>query len=141
MAHSHCSTGKALPSEHTHGHETLVEELHVEVCKSPDYRPHLEALADAIYFLALSFMEGITIMSNDFTALSAAIDNVTAEIAAAVAILSNPAVDNNDQSVIDALTAKLTGAASTLGGALPAAPAPVETPAPTDGTGSTDVTP
>jgi hypothetical protein len=76
-------------------------------------------------------------MANDFAGLTAAIDNVASEISEAVAILTSPHVDNNDQAVIDSLTAKLSAAALALQGALPADPAVP----PADGSGSGDVTP
>lgn len=81
--------------------------------------------------------EGFVVMAEDFTGLSAAVERAVSLINEAVTILKNPATDNNNQSVIDALTLRLTGAADALAGAEPAAApapaaAPVEAPATTD---------
>lgn len=90
--------------------------------------------------------EGFVVMAEDFSNLSAAVERAVSLINEAVTILKNPATDNNNQSVIDALTLRLTGAADALAGAEPAAApapaaAPVEAPATTDTATSTDSTP
>jgi hypothetical protein len=68
-------------------------------------------------------------LANDFTAMIAAIDTVTSEIDVVIGILQNPNVNNNDQTQIDALTARLSAVGNALAAALPAPaePAPVET--------------
>lgn len=83
-------------------------------------------------------------MANNFAALSAAIDAVVAGIQEVRDAIANPAVDKNDQTVIDGLTARLTDAAAALtaataeenaeDGATTTAPA-------SDGSESGDVTP
>lgn len=71
-------------------------------------------------------------MANDFTGLSAQIDRAVELINEAVSIITAPASDNNDQSVIDALTLRLQGAADALQGVEPAVaePAPAAAPEP-----------
>jgi cobalamin-dependent methionine synthase I len=83
--------------------------------------------------------EGFVVMAEDFTGLSAAVERAVSLINEAVTILKNPATDNNNQSVIDALTLRLTGAADALAGAEPAAPAPVA--APVEAPATTDAAP
>lgn len=122
-------------------------------CERLDHRSNRGILLDLER--RLDTLERILIiMAEDFSNLSAAIDTVTTEIAEAVAILQNPAVDNNNQATIDQLTAKLTGASGALGGALPASassgtttgsagPAagdPNTSPAPADGSTTGDQT-
>lgn len=70
-------------------------------------------------------------MAEDFTGLNAAVDKVVGLINEAITILQNPQTDNNNQSVIDAITLRLNSAADALGAAEPA-PAPVPAPATTD---------
>jgi hypothetical protein len=80
-------------------------------------------------------LKGFERMANDFSGLNAAVEKVAELIAEAVTILTNPATDNNDQAVIDAITVRLNGAAAALAGAETpaAAPAPVEAdPAPAE---------
>lgn len=88
-------------------------------------------------------------MANDFTGLKTALDEVVAGINSVAAAIANPAVDNNDQAVIDGLTTQLQAAAAALSAATAAEVAEdgtASTPAPeptvaVDGSGSTDVTP
>jgi hypothetical protein len=93
---------------------------------SQSFKDKVEEKALSLIIRALIRIERkLNLMANDFSQLTAVIDNVVAEIAEVVAILQNPAVDNNDQAIIDALVAKLNPAASSLGSVLPApAPAP-----------------
>lgn len=151
MDNSHCSTGRASPSEHTRGRETHVEARRGKVCKSPksryhtaiDYTPALLLIAEAILFNTFVLKKGFENMANDFSGLSSALDAVVAGIQEVAAAIANPAVDNNDQTVIDGLTAKLTAAADALKAATAAEVAEDGTPAtpPADGSGSGDVTP
>lgn len=147
MENSHCSTGRASRSAPTHGRETLGEGRRGKVCKSPktiDYRPALHMIAEAIVLNALIMKKGFQDMANDFSGLNSALDAVVAGIQEVAAAIANPAVDNNDQTVIDGLTAKLTAAADALKAATAAEVAEdgtVATPAPTDGSGSSDPTP
>jgi cell division GTPase FtsZ len=90
--------------------------------------------------------KGFNDMANNFAALSAAIDAVVAGIQEVAAAIANPAVDNNDQTVIDGFTAKLTAAADALKAATAAENAEdtgttAPTTPPTDGSGSPDVQP
>lgn len=79
-------------------------------------------------------------MANSFNSLSAAVDRVSASVEAVAEAIRNPAVDNNDQAVIDDLAGRLEAAAAALDSAVDAekaednknAPAPVEEPAPTE---------
>ncbi len=77
--------------------------------KAIDYRPALYAIRNAINYNTLVQLEGMLNMANNFEGLVAAIGEVEAGIAEVVAAINNPAVDNNDQEVIDGLTARLTG--------------------------------
>lgn len=70
-------------------------------------------------------------MAEDFTGLNAAVDKVVELINEAITILQNPQTDNNNQSVIDAITLRLNSAADALGAAEPA-PAPAPAPATAD---------
>ena len=105
---------------------------------------HIEQLAKNFVHLLrrIEFLEeGFICMANDFTALSAAIDRAVMLINEAVTILQNPQTNNNDQSVIDALTIRLTGAADALAGAeAPVEPTPAPAPeeAPAGDTTATD---
>lgn len=67
-------------------------------------------------------------MAEDFSALSAAVDRAVSLITEAVEILNNSQTDNNNQSVIDALTLRLQGAADALAGAEAPAPTPAAEP-------------
>lgn len=82
-------------------------------------------------------------MANNFAALSAAIDAVVAGIQEVRDAIANPAVDKNDQTVIDGLTARLTDAAAALSAAVSEENAEdgTTTTAPSDGSESGDVTP
>lgn len=138
--------------------------MRLEVLSVRDYpSPEVHALhlvAAAILFHAHTMKEGFRHMANDFTGLKAALAAVEDGIRSVAAAIANPAVDKNDQTTIDGLTAQLTAAADALAAATAAenaedagpvvAPAPTPAPvsdgsggtvAPTDGTGSTDVTP
>lgn len=103
-----------------------------------DYGPILVCLIEAIELNSLTLLKGFKLMANNFEGLSAAIDAVVVGIQEVAAAIANPAVDNNDQTVIDGLTAKLTAAAAALTDATAAenaedagtpAPAPVTDPA------------
>jgi hypothetical protein len=108
-----------------------------------DYRPLLLGIVEALTLNTIVQLKGIKQMANDFTGLSAALDAVVAGIQEVAAAIANPAVDNNDQAVIDGFTAKLTAAADALKAATAAENAEdgTTTTAPADGSGSTDVTP
>ncbi len=54
-------------------------------------------------------------MSNDFTRLQGAVTLVATAVTAVAAAIRNPAIDNNDQSVIDTLAGQLEAAAAVLG--------------------------
>jgi hypothetical protein len=75
-------------------------------------------------------------MAEDFSGLEAAIDVLITEVTEAIADFGQM-VSAENQPKIDALAAKVAAAGAALKTALPVA----ETPAPSDGTGSTDVTP
>lgn len=146
MDHSHSSTGKGSPSEATHGRVMLVEAHSVAASLSPEV-PALHLITAALLLLNNTLSKGFKLMANDFTGLKAALEAVQAGILSVAAAIANPAVDNNDQAVIDGFTAQLKAAADALAAATAAevaedgttAPAPVTAPA--DGSGSTDVTP
>lgn len=70
-------------------------------------------------------------MAEDFSKLSGQVDRAVGLIQEAITIIQNQQVDNNNQSTIDALTVRLQGAADSLSGAVPAAPAPAPAPATT----------
>lgn len=53
-------------------------------------------------------------MANNFSNMDAAINRVADEVRAVAEAIANPAVDNNDQEVIDGLTARLDAAADAL---------------------------
>ena len=53
-------------------------------------------------------------MANSFEGLEAAASRIADEVAAVAEAIANPAVDNNDQEVIDDLTARLNSAADAL---------------------------
>lgn len=104
----------------------------------------LHLIAAAILFHANVMKEGFKRMANDFTGLKAALASVEDGIRSVAAAIANPAVDNNDQAVIDGLTAQLSAAADALAAATAAEVAEDGTaaaPAPADGSGSGDVTP
>lgn len=143
MDHSHCSTGKGSPSGATHGHVMLVEAHSVAASLSPEV-PALHLIAAALLLLNDTLSKGFKLMANDFSGLKAALDAVVEGINAVAAAIANPAVDNNDQAVIDSLTTQLQAAASALSAATAAEVAEdgtTVTPTPADGSGSTDVTP
>lgn len=78
--------------------------------------------------------KGFLVMADNFDALSAAVDTVVNEIQEVIQLIQSGA-NNNEQPMIDSLTAKLQGAANVLSGVLPApapAPAPVAAPAAAD---------
>ena len=110
----------------------------------------LRSTNQALLFIAAAILthakvtkEGFSRMANNFAALTAAVDAVAAEISAVAAAIANPAVDNNDQPTIDALTARLTAAADALKAATAAENAEdggTTAPA-SDGSDSGDVTP
>jgi hypothetical protein len=107
------------------------------------FRPCLGRIADALELNNVIQLEGLLIMANNFSGLSAALDAVVAGIQEVAAAIANPAVDNNDQAVIDGFTAKLTAAADALKSATAAEvveDGAAVTP-PADGSGSGDVTP
>jgi len=135
---------------------TLGDAMHYEerhgggLPSSPDYTRALHYIAAAILYHANTMKEGFRSMANNFDELKAAVAAVEAGIRSVADAIANPAVDNNDQAVIDQLSGQLKIAADALAAATAAenaedgVVAPVETPAdpaPTDGTGSEDVTP
>jgi hypothetical protein len=61
--------------------------------------------------------KGFIVMANDFSALDAALAGVEQAIRDVAAAIANPAVDNNDQATIDAITARLGAAADALAAA------------------------
>jgi hypothetical protein len=142
MDHSHSSTDRGSPSAPTHGHGTLAEALCVVVSQSSEV-PALHLITAALLLLNNTLSKGFELMANDFSGLKAALDAVVAGINSVAAAIANPAVDNNDQAVIDSLTSQLQAAAAALSAATAAEVAEDGTPAPapTDGSGSTDVTP
>lgn len=149
MDNTHSSTGRGSPWAHTHGHETLAEAHRVAVLLSPEV-PALHLITAALLVLNDTLSKGFKRMANDFSGLKTALEAVQAGILSVAAAIANPAVDNNDQTVIDGFTAQLKAAADALAAATAAevaedgtaaAPATDPAPAPTDGTGSTDVTP
>lgn len=85
-------------------------------------------------------------MSLDLSALKAAVDTVATNILAVSSAIANPAVDNNDQQIIDELTTRLNNSAAALQAAVdeenaekgvvpaaaPADPAPAASSAPVD---------
>jgi hypothetical protein len=79
-----------------------------------DYTPYLLVI---IQLLALNLKETKN-MANNFDRLVAAIDAVSAGIAAVAEAIRNPAVDNNDQVVIDELAGRLEASAALLSAAL-----------------------
>lgn len=148
MVNSHSSTGKGSPSAPTHGPATHGVEQHVEALHSLNTHP-LYLITAALLLLNDTLSKGLNNMANDFSGLKAALEAVEAGIRGVAAAIANPAIDNNDQLVIDGFTAQLKTAADALASATAAeqaedgTPAPVETPvdpAPVDGSGSTDVT-
>jgi hypothetical protein len=60
------------------------------------------------------FEEGVVIMANSFNEMTAAVDRVADSVRAVADAIANPAVDNNDQAVIDDLTSRLNSAADAL---------------------------
>jgi hypothetical protein len=60
------------------------------------------------------FEEGVVIMANSFNEMTAAVDRVAASVRSVADAIANPAVDNNDQAVIDDLTSRLNSAADAL---------------------------
>jgi hypothetical protein len=148
MVNSHSSTGRGSPSVATHGHVMLVEAHSVAASLSPEV-PALHLITAALLLLNNTLSKGFELMANDFTGLKAALDEVVAGINSVAAAIANPAVDNNDQAVIDGLTTQLQAAAAALSAATAAevaedGTAPTPAPEPTvavDGSGSTDVTP
>lgn len=65
----------------------------------------------------LLLQKGFLVMANDFSALDAALAGVEEAIREVAAAIANPAQDNNDQAVIDAITARLGAAADALAAA------------------------
>lgn len=53
-------------------------------------------------------------MANNFERLEAAVSRVADEVQAVAEAIANPAVDNNDQEVIDDLSSRLEAAADSL---------------------------
>jgi predicted transcriptional regulator len=90
-------------------------------------------LLKLIAHLQIHTIKEINKLADDFSALSAAVDTLVNEVNEVVQLLQS-GQNNNDQSVIDALTAKLTAAANGLAAAMPA---PAVAPAATD-TSTTD---
>lgn len=86
--------------------------------KAIDYRPVLRDIADAILFHALVNEEGNTLMANNFERLSAAVAAVADGVLAVAEAIRNPAVNKNDQAVIDALAGSLESAAAGLAAAV-----------------------
>jgi len=84
-----------------------------------------------LYEIVFKLEEDMLRMAEDFTGLNAAVDKVVELINEAITILQNPQTDNNNQSVIDAITLRLNSAADALGAAEPA-PAPAPAPATAD---------
>jgi hypothetical protein len=70
-----------------------------------------------LYHRVLILEKGFIVMANDFSGLDAALAGVEEAIREVAAAIANPAVDNNDQAVIDAITARLGAAADALGAA------------------------
>lgn len=70
-------------------------------------------------------------MADNFDALTAAVNRVNDLVQEALTILQNPATNNNDQSVIDALTVRLTSIGDALSAAVPAPTTPATAPAAT----------
>jgi len=58
--------------------------------------------------------EGNEIMANNFDRLNAAVQSVADNVLDVAEAIRNPAVDNNDQEVIDELAGRLEDAASAL---------------------------
>ena len=54
-------------------------------------------------------------MANDFSRLTTAVQVVADNVAAVAEAIRNPAVDNNDQAVIDNLAGKLEAVVNVLG--------------------------
>jgi hypothetical protein len=98
--------------------------------KDIDYRPLLQSIVEAIVFNALVTKEGFKHMSNDFSAMDAALGGVEQAIRDVAEAIANPAVDNNDQATIDGFTARLVGAADALAAAKAAEDAEDAGPAP-----------
>jgi gamma-glutamylcysteine synthetase len=72
-------------------------------------------LADAIFYHCYTLQEIYKNMANDFSRLTTAVQVVADNVAAVAEAIRNPAVDNNDQAVIDDLAGKLEAAANALG--------------------------
>lgn len=152
MEPTHCSTGRASPSGRIRGHVTRVAGQLGAVFRSPKLtnRDVLLLLTEAIQLnnrLQVHLLKGIHTLANDFSKATAALDALAAVITQVIFDLNNPETNNSDQATIDSITARLQGAVDSLTAADAAAkakgtPAPVSDPvAPSDGTGSTDVTP
>lgn len=53
-------------------------------------------------------------MAMNFERLTAAVDRISSEVTEVVEMIKNPAIDNNDQAVIDDIAGRLEGAADAL---------------------------
>lgn len=70
-------------------------------------------------------------MALDFSALNAAVEQMISEVNTVIGILTDPTVDNGEQSVLNDITNRLTAASAALEAVLPAeAPAPDPAPEP-----------
>jgi hypothetical protein len=72
-----------------------------------EYLPVLLRIAEALE-------EGNYIMADNFDRMTKAVDRVANEVQAVADAIRNPAVDNNNQAVIDELAGRLEGAADAL---------------------------
>lgn len=73
-------------------------------------------------------------MALDFSALNAAVEQMVSEVNTVIGILTDPTVDNGEQSVLNDITNRLTAASAALEAVLPAdaEPAPAPEPAPAE---------
>ena len=100
----------------------------------------IEMLRHAVDVQSVILLKGFHNMSNDFTKLTAAIDDVAGKIVDVAQAIRNPEVNNNDQATIDAMATRLEAASAALlaataaenaedaGTPTPVVPAPVVLP-------------
>lgn len=76
----------------------------------------IDKLADAIHEHNMIQIERMIILSNDFSRITAAVTALGAGLVSLAAAIRNPAVDNNDQAVIDEIAGSLEAMAAGLPG-------------------------
>jgi uncharacterized membrane protein len=109
----------------------------------PDYTRHFNRISRQLTRMNKEIKD----MAINFERLTAAVDRISQEVTEVVEIIKNPAVDNNDQMVIDDIAGRLEGAADALDAVaeetnaeeVPTEPegTPTENPAPAEGEDAT----